>query len=133
MKKSVTITLIFITAILSLFPVSLSAGSAGTAVVTLQKHPKQPKDTNRNPDRDGQRTPSSPVTVYFSKSEGIYSPYFDIEDVISFAVLDDTGQSVFTTDDIAEFLDYLVSCQDMVWVQFEFDEYYIDGWLQIRD
>lgn len=119
------------TAITSLFPLSLSAGSAGTpTVVTLQKHPK-PKDTNRNPDRDGQRTPSSPVTVYFSKTEGVYSPYFDMEDVISFAVLDDTGQSVFTTDDVAEFLDYLVSCHGMVWVQFELDEYYIDGWLQI--
>lgn len=132
MKKSVTIALIFMTALLSLFPVSLSAGSAGTpTVVTLQKHPKS-KDHYQNPDNDGRRTPSSPVTVYFSKTEGVYSPYFDMEDVISFAVLDDTGQSVFTTDDVAEFLDYLSSCQGMVWVQFELDEYYIDGWLQIE-
>lgn len=132
MKQFVTISLIVTAAILSLFPTSVFAESAGTPrVVTLQKHPK-PKDTNSNLSSEGRRTPSSPVTVYFSKSEGIYSPYFDMEDVLIFAILDDMGISVFSTDDVTEFTEYLSSCQNMVWVQFELEDYYIDGWLQIE-
>lgn len=72
MKKSVTIALIFMTAITSLFPVSLSAGPADKlSVVTLQKHTKQPKDTNPNPGLDGRRMPSFPGAVYFGKLEGM--------------------------------------------------------------
>lgn len=131
MKQYITITLVIITAILSMFPVSLSAGAAGSpTVITLQKHPK-PNGPALPPDPNGHRTPSTPVTVYFSKG-GLYSPYFDTDEVISFAIIDDTtGQSVFMTDDVEEFSKYLLSCRDMVWVQFELEEYYIDGWINI--
>lgn len=116
---------------MSSFPLSLAAnGSSVSYTVTLQQQQKPTKDHNQQLDKDGQRMPARPVVVYISTTEGIYSSYFDIEDVISYSILDSNGQLSFSTYDVSDFINYLVSCNGVIGIQLELVEYNLEGWLQ---
>ncbi len=124
--------MLIMTLVMSSFPLSLAAnGSSVSYTVTLQQQQKPTKDHNQQLDKDGQRMPARPVVVYISTTEGIYSSYFDIEDVISYSILDSNGQLSFSTYDVSDFINYLVSCNGVIGIQLELVEYNLEGWLQL--
>ncbi|WP_290464664.1 hypothetical protein [uncultured Muribaculum sp.] len=132
MKTIYYIQMLIMTLVMSSFPLSLAAnGSSVSYTVTLQQQQKPTKDHNQQLDKDGQRMPARPVVVYISTTEGIYSSYFDIEDVISYSILDSNGQLSFSTYDVSDFINYLVSCNGVIGIQLELVEYNLEGWLQL--
>ena len=124
--------MLIMTLVMSSFPLSLAANSSSVSyTVTLQQQQKPTKDHNQQLDKDGQRMPARPVFVYISTTEGVYSSYFDIEDVISYSILDSNGQLSFSTYDVSDFINYLVSCNGVIGIQLELVEYNLEGWLQL--
>ncbi len=124
--------MLIMTLVMSSFPLSLAANSSSVSyTVTLQQQQKPTKDHNQQLDKDGQRMPARPVVVYISTTEGVYSSYFDIEDVISYSILDSNGQLSFSTYDVSDFINYLVSCNGVIGIQLELVEYNLEGWLQL--
>ncbi|QCD43754.1 hypothetical protein E7747_16375 (plasmid) [Duncaniella dubosii] len=132
MKTIYYIQMLIMTLVMSSFPLSLAANSSSVSyTVTLQQQQKPTKDHNQQLDKDGQRMPARPVVVYISTTEGVYSSYFDIEDVISYSILDSNGQLSFSTYDVSDFINYLVSCNGVIGIQLELVEYNLEGWLQL--
>ena len=124
--------MLIMTLVMSSFPLSLAANSSSVSyTVTLQQQQNPTKDHNQQLDKDGQRMPARPVVVYISTTEGVYSSYFDIEDVISYSILDSNGQLSFSTYDVSDFINYLVSCNGVIGIQLELVEYNLEGWLQL--
>ncbi len=117
---------------MSLLPLSLSADDKGAShTVVLQQQPKTTLDHNQQADDEGKRLPSRPVIVYISATDGVYSSYFDSEDVISYSILDGEGQLIFSTDDGSEFIDHLAGCTGVIEIQIELADYILGGWLQL--
>ncbi len=132
MKTICRISLFVMTLIMSLLPLSLSADDKGAShTVVLQQQPKTTLDHNQQADDEGKRLPSRPVIVYISATDGVYSSYFDSEDVISYSILDGEGQLIFSTDDGSEFIDHLAGCTGVIEIQIELADYILGGWLQL--
>lgn len=118
--------------ILSLFPQHLTAGTANVSfTVTLQQKPKPIKDHDQQLDEDGMRAPARPIIVHLSTVEGISSPYFDTEDIISYYVLDINGEFIFSTENGSDFINYVTSCQGTIKILIELVDFSLEGWLQL--
>lgn len=132
MKAIRHISMLIMTLLVSLLPLSAAAGDTNTSLtVTMQQQPKPTKDFDQELKNEGHRSPARPVFVYISATDGVYSPYFDTEDVISYSICDSDGQLVFTTSDASDFVNQIASCTGVIGIQIELAEYILEGWLQL--
>lgn len=132
MKATNFFLLVTMSLILSLLPQQLTAGTADVPyAVTLYQQSKPDRDHNQQVDKNGQRTPARPIVVYLSLSEGVSSSYFEPEDVISYSVLCINGESIFSTENSSDFINYITSCQGTIKIQIELVDFNLEGWLQL--
>lgn len=126
MRKTLFFTKALTVLILSSTTIQPIVASTNTKqTVTLIKRTKNHSNTA---DQNGHRAPSCPVIVHLSPEEGVSSPSFDTEDVISYLICNtDSGESIYYTCDSIEFTNFLFDYQESVLIQIEFDKFYFEG------
>lgn len=130
MKKTLFFTKVLTVLILSLVTIQPIVASTNTQQTV--KLIKRTKNHSLPVTQNGHRAPSCPVIVHLSLEEGVSSPSFDTEDVISYSICNtDSGESIYYTCDSIDFTNFLFDYQESVLIRIEFDEFYFEGIIEL--
>ena len=127
MKKSLSISLIFMIAILALSSFKTSAGNlANQRTIVLIK---QSKWFDEMPDVEGHRAPTQRISARISLSEGMVIPGVDKSEILGYYALDEQGNLLGEFHNNHEFASFVFSLKGTIEIRIELEDYWLCGYL----
>lgn len=103
----------------------------GVCVVTMfqQSNPEPGKDIE--PDEEGQRKPSRPITVSIDKTNGVTVPGYNTEDILAYEVYTVDGDPVANFADEEDFITFIFFAEGTYEIRLQFEEVTLKGYISL--
>lgn len=133
MKRFSKLQLFIFISLIFLLPFNVKAESKLT-IYTLNTHLQFKGGPNRDHlenCKDGYRSPSRPITINISRTDGVQIPHVDKNEILSYSIYDEEETCLATFTNEADFVDFVFSTTGEVEIRIELADYYLCGWLQL--
>lgn len=133
MKKASTLTIMVIILTMISGSIGIMANGYGESIIVDLY---QNSDANsipkykENPDEEGHRAPSRPITCIISPEE-LQIPGIDTTDIYLFEVHDSDGEPMASFTEMSDFIDYIFGATTTIEIRLHIDGYILCGYIYI--